>query len=274
MKATLTLQGLYNVRPDLFDLFHLPTGIDKELLIENLLAESMGLEVLYASPDYLKRTIGMWSQKMLDPWTKLLKTTLYEYDPIYNYDRKEERTLTIAESERGTRALTGNVTESGSDTDNITYNITDTSDTTSQSTSHTTGSTTDSTTEGKTSEREKSAYNATDYQPLEKLTEDMDQNHTNDVSGQVTNQGTEQDTARKTGTEDHIKSISKATNTNDSETTNRTGDQSHKETIRAYGNIGVTTTQQMITQEREIDVYNIYDTIISDFIGHFCLLVY
>lgn len=43
---------------------------------------------------------------------------------------------------------------------------------------------------------------------------------------------------------------------------------------RAYGNIGVTTTQQMIEQERDIILYNMYDIIISDFKNRFCLMIY
>lgn len=40
------------------------------------------------------------------------------------------------------------------------------------------------------------------------------------------------------------------------------------------GNIGVTTTQQMIKEEREIAVFNVMDVIIDDFKKRFCLLIY
>ena len=40
------------------------------------------------------------------------------------------------------------------------------------------------------------------------------------------------------------------------------------------GNIGVTTTQTMIKEEREIAYFNVYDEIINDFKMRFCLLVY
>lgn len=46
------------------------------------------------------------------------------------------------------------------------------------------------------------------------------------------------------------------------------------ETIRARGNIGVTTTQQMMEQERNIADFNLYDVITKDFKQRFCLLVY
>ena len=41
-----------------------------------------------------------------------------------------------------------------------------------------------------------------------------------------------------------------------------------------YGNIGVTTTQQMIEQERSVALFNIMEKIIEDFKMRFCLMVY
>ena len=64
---------------------------------------------------------------------------------------------------------------------------------------------------------------------------------------------------------------------------NRTDRSSNRETVdgdsrtyerRETGNIGVTTTQQMIKEEREVDQFNIYDYIVRSFKRRFCLLVY
>lgn len=43
---------------------------------------------------------------------------------------------------------------------------------------------------------------------------------------------------------------------------------------REQGNIGVTTTQQMIKEEREISEFNVIQYIIDDFQNEFCLQVY
>lgn len=43
---------------------------------------------------------------------------------------------------------------------------------------------------------------------------------------------------------------------------------------RMYGNIGVTTTQQMLEAERNVDRFDIYAEIINDFKKRFCLEVY
>lgn len=47
-----------------------------------------------------------------------------------------------------------------------------------------------------------------------------------------------------------------------------------KRKARMWGNIGVTTTQQMINEQREVVKFNISDYIIESFIKRFCLLVY
>lgn len=98
---------------------------------------------------------------------------------------------------------------------------------------------------------------------------------------------TDQNTAFNAGLADHAKQITDGdttehgtiTNTetgkdteNESVNGGRTG--MHKRTGRAHGNIGVTTSQQMIQSERDLVVFNLYDIIAESFIENFCLLVY
>lgn len=45
-------------------------------------------------------------------------------------------------------------------------------------------------------------------------------------------------------------------------------------TNRAHGNIGVTTSQQMIEQERQVSEFNIVQYIVNDFKQKFCLMIY
>ena len=44
--------------------------------------------------------------------------------------------------------------------------------------------------------------------------------------------------------------------------------------LTSRGNIGVTTTQKMIREEREIAEFNIYDRMIKDFMDRFCIMVF
>ena len=51
-------------------------------------------------------------------------------------------------------------------------------------------------------------------------------------------------------------------------------DTAFTHTERTHGNIGVTTTQQMIEEERRVVEFDIYHYIAEDFKADFCLLVY
>ena len=65
------------------------------------------------------------------------------------------------------------------------------------------------------------------------------------------------------------------TSTNDSSTNGtETGTIGNTLTRIEQGNIGVTTTQQMIEAERQLVKFNIYDVIIDSFKQRFCLLLY
>jgi len=59
-------------------------------------------------------------------------------------------------------------------------------------------------------------------------------------------------------------------------TQNTSGEDKHSRTYQRLeqGNIGVTTTQSMIQEERDIDLFNIVDVIVNDFKNRFCILVY
>ena len=98
---------------------------------------------------------------------------------------------------------------------------------------------------------------------------------------------TDQNTAFNAGLTDHAKQITDGdttengtiTNTEtgkDTENENVNGGRTgrHTRTGRAHGNIGVTTSQQMIQSERDLVVFNLYDVIAESFIENFCLMVY
>lgn len=61
----------------------------------------------------------------------------------------------------------------------------------------------------------------------------------------------------------------KVDNTNDA-----TGYYERDITRKEFGNIGVTTTQQMLESERDIAAFNWYDIVCDSFIAEFCISVY
>lgn len=53
-----------------------------------------------------------------------------------------------------------------------------------------------------------------------------------------------------------------------------TDDTTHQEARTEQGNIGITTTQQMVKEERDLAFFNLFDVIADSFIKFFCVAVY
>lgn len=92
---------------------------------------------------------------------------------------------------------------------------------------------------------------------------------------------TDQNTAFNAGLADHAKQITDGDTTENVSITNTEKENvndgrsvMHTRTGRAHGNIGVTTSQQMIQSERDLLVFNLYDVIAESFIENFCLMIY
>lgn len=92
MKATLTVLGLYNYDERIFDGMQLPDGVDTDNVVSNLLMELAELEVIYPSWITMQRAISDWSKSRVKSWRRMLQALNAEYDPIENYDRREEWT--------------------------------------------------------------------------------------------------------------------------------------------------------------------------------------
>lgn len=90
----LTLIGIYNYDPTLFDGLTLPEDYDKQTFIDSLLLEHGEKCVLYSDPDFMKYSIGAWGRKWSLELERIAQALKAEYDPIYNYDRHEEWTET------------------------------------------------------------------------------------------------------------------------------------------------------------------------------------
>ena len=123
--ATMSIWGLYQWDNSIFDAMVVPSQIDKDTLVMNILDECAELEILYTNPDFIKNAIGYWSLRRYHAWDKL-QTVLYEnYDPFVNIKRDEIRTITqtrnLANSANETRNLAGS--------NNETRNMTDTTKT-------------------------------------------------------------------------------------------------------------------------------------------------
>ena len=93
-------------------------------------------------------------------------------------------------------------------------------------------------------------------------------------TGKVTafNSGSLADKNQSTGTSSATDT--ETASTQYGKTKQETFSKSDSETIRAHGNIGVTTTMQMIREQRDIVKFNLYDIITEEFKLRFCVLIY
>ena len=222
LRATMSLLGLYQADPTLFDNLELPEGLEADTLRDNMICELAELEVIYPDPVFMKSAIGFWSKKQLHVWTELYETLLYDYNPIWNKDGTKTETRDLA----GTEDVTDGNTHS--------HDITST-----RNLAHTDDSTTTESVFG---------FNSSTAADANKTVLDMDTSDTG--------------TVRDAGSSSDNRSIDRDTTDTGTITTTE------------QGNIGVTSTQSLIKEQREVVQFNVYDYIIADFRKRFCLMVY
>lgn len=157
-------------------------SLDKTLLITNICMECSDLQLIYPDWDYMQGLISMWSATELPVWNKLYKTTMFEYNPLWNVDAD------ITESSSGSNSGT----TGGSNTESV------------------------------------AGYN----------------------------------------------SSTMVAHTKDDTSGSSSGSWSETHTTRRTGNIGVTSSQELIERERAVDQFNIYKYIVDSFKKRFCILVY
>lgn len=90
MRSSISILGLYQWDSTLFDPLTVPTGIDKQNVVNNILMECAELEVLYSNPDTMKMAIGVWSGLSQSSWNRMQSALAASYDPIENYNRYED----------------------------------------------------------------------------------------------------------------------------------------------------------------------------------------
>ena len=217
--AWMSIMGMYEYNPDMFDHFNVPQGMDKETCVNNILLQCAELEVLYPTPSVMKLAIKTWSDSCQYTWDKLYQTTVVEYNPIWNVDAD------IEEIGTGNRGIDRNRSGSGSDNrivnlqDNETVDLTDI--------------------------KSVQGFNSASWAEAEKNTK------------------TGTDNVAHTGTDNIARTDTESENI--SETSGDT---------RRTGNIGVTTTQQMLEQERVIAELNMVEYITNSFKKRFCIMIY
>lgn len=266
----LSVLGLYNYDSGLFDEMVFPSGFtedEKQTVVGNILVECAELETLFPDPSAAKAVIGLWSKLNLSVWQRIFTASNLEYNPIENYNRTEIETVTDEHSDThsgndvnrstGTdlRQLSSSNTQthSGTDANSISSTVTETNSGTDTQTNKISG------------------YDSGTLV-------DHDQGLTQ--HGHVVTTGT---SGSNSTTHGHV--IGDSGSGSDSMTYGKTDTLTHGEKIEhdgevtkeshITGNIGVTTSQQMLEQEIEVSAkLNVMQMIVDSFKNRFCILVY
>ena len=181
LQPRMTLYGMYQYDPTLFDGVILPEGMNKTLMVNQIIRQSGDLFPYYQVPPEVKSAITEWFTRRKDNFSKLWQGFTAEYNPIENYDRQEDST----------------------ETPNITHTLSNSGQ------------------DASTNEADVQGYNGTDYVP----------NSRTKSSGTSSTNGTDTESGTRTYTS------------------------------RIHGNIGVTTSAQMLEGElnlrKSMDIYTL-----------------
>ena len=247
--ARITLWGFYQYDKTLFDNIVLPEGIDKDNLVSEIIRNSGDLYPYHQVPEYLKKNITFWFSRRLFDFDRMYKSLRMEYSPIENYDRIED--------------IKREYKDSGTDTETLMLG--------SSTTSAHTGTDTDSTQGGGSNEKGVSAYNEDGYTNREKDTETHNANNTQTYNSTVTNTGSGSDTQKQT----FDSSVTNTGSGSDKTQTDYGKQHTETENTHIHGNIGVTTTQEMIESEMSLRAkYDIYKIISREFEREFLVQIY
>lgn len=253
--ATLSVLALYHFDQRIFDRLQIPSGMDREALIGELLAECAELEVVYPDWEIMYRSIGFWSRTMQPSWTRAWDALQAVYNPLWNVDAtiRELETRDLANSDstlygkKDTMQHSGAITNTGTQTDTGTQGV-----------SHTMA-------ENSSSDTKKPGFNST----TQVTTESVTGNHAVTAEqSTTTNNLTRTDNLTETDSRKYVDQLS------GTDTRNGTDTGTILRETERHGNIGVTSSQQLVREEMEIAEMNLYRMIIDQFRTRFCLLIY
>lgn len=211
----------------------------------------------------------------------LYNTTLLKYEPLQNYNRTEEVEDTTNRSGTndttfGSRIdtnTTNNTTNIGAqdntNTDNETTKIGAINTETNSSTSKK---------GNETNEKEIAPYDSETYYNQEKDT--LSFNNRTDTNESTTTTNARTDTRTNTNTEqvgarkDTTESSMSNTFGEHTDATSRNENETYTHSSHMYGNIGVTTSQQMLQSEREVAYFNFVSIVAHDIIKLIAICIY
>lgn len=244
-----------------------------------------------------KMVVNLYKTKKYT-YEHLYNSTLLKYEPIENYDRLEtitDSTIkdTTGSTDYGLQNTTSSITSDNVDgaqkNDNTTTEKMEYGETTTVIKDKLTKSGKERSTDNgkKVSERNVAPYDSETYYNQEKTTDSFDSySHTNELLDRIDETNSTVNVPAKTDnkTTTVVENIGEKTNTQTA--TSQQQQQAHTDTVtgkeettykhenRTHGNIGVTTSQQMLESEREVALFNFIGIIAHDIIKLIAICIY
>ena len=241
------LNSLLKLDNSILDGVVLPSGMNVDLCKSSIIMKCGLLQPIYGEPEVFKSMVETWFTAKSWNIEHLWKMCEQEYNPIYNFDRHEDNNATVNSESSSSKDSDFTSNEDKSDKRTTSGN-----DTTTSHDADTTNTTTENTV---------AAFNSAEYQTKDKAV----------VNGHAeTNGNTTLEIDRAEG----IDSTSERKDSASESSTNK-GKDTTVESKHMYGNIGTTTTQQMMNAEIKLmGTFNIYDWIANMFESDLFITVY
>lgn len=240
----MTLLGvekhLNSLQKSLVDKLTLPTieQFEPDVLLAAIIRNYQSLPCLYEDPDFMYEETDFWWKMHKNDYARMINALIAEYNPIENYNKTETRTGNSIKTGNNQITKNGTITVDGETTCSGTVQLVDNTSTTGSN------------------EIKVSAFNESDYQPSNKVTETGTSDTTN-----TTTSSTKDEVNNNTTTNDTIQA-------NDSSTINDSYN------LNIHGNIGVTTNQQMINDEIKLRLRSYYGIIAKQFSDEMLLSIW
>lgn len=87
MLSKITILGLHQYTDGaIWDLLTLPEGMDKEVVIAEIIRQCKDFSTIYTDDELIKEAIGAWSKKWFHNFERWWKAYNFDYEALYNLD--------------------------------------------------------------------------------------------------------------------------------------------------------------------------------------------
>ena len=283
MLSKLTLIGLHEYSEGaIWDDLELPEGIDKDILVNEILRQNGEFCTIYPDEDFLKLQIQIWSKKWKPNFTKWVDVLNKEYEALWNVDvhesfredgTNEENSAKEGSASGVAGSIAGSITRGNKDSKESSNTYGNNSGST-----NTTGSGNGVSVGNNQNDKYKAAYDASTVQQTEKEVVSTSLSNSEHNSSSTSEYGS--NSSSSSGSYSEITSLSSSESTSESSSSDNsesmTANSEH--TIKTEnwkrGNQGITMSQELLLAELNVRRFNLYSQIADIFASEFCVCVY